>query len=155
MTCITEYCINQVENKETGLCASCSHAMRKAERQQIKDNNKRIQQIKKAKETKKQFNPISKVSGKMAKLLSQYNKRRPEWIRGKFCEIREKCSGLPAVECHHKMGKAGYADEYARMNDIPLLLDERYWLPACSDCHRLITDDSGLALEKGYSLPRN
>ena len=150
--CSIEDCDNIAENE---YCASHAHAFRKAERQQQKDARKRIKQIEKQKtKPKKEFNPISKVSGKMAILLSRYTKRRAEWIRGKFCEVREKCAGLPAVECHHRMGKTGYADEESRMKDIHLLNDERYWLPACSDCHRFITDNSGLALEKGYSLPR-
>ena len=152
MICLTEDCENEVENPDTGLCSSCGHAMRKYERQQAKQADKRQKQIQKAKEKpKKEFKPISKVSGKMATLLTQYSKKRDEWIRDKFCA---RCHGK-AQECHHGKGKVGYADEQARMNNIPLLLDDTYWVPLCSDCHRWVTENSREAIEQGYSFVRS
>lgn len=45
-------------------------------------------------------------------------------------------------------------DEWARENDVPALLDVRFWLPVCDEGHRYYTEHSAEAIEKGYSLKR-
>jgi ribosomal protein L37E len=139
------YCIcgKPSENKDTGECASCGAARRKAQRQLLSDE--------KVKEAKK-FQQIRKVSTAQKKRLSDYSKIREEWIMGKICAV---CKVAHARDVHHMKGRAGYADEQARNEGIKLLIDIRFWLPVCGPCHTHITVDSKWAIEQGYSLPRN
>jgi len=126
---------NPIENKETGLCASCAHAIRKAERQKPPKAQKLI----------------AKVSGKQAKKVIDYSARKARFIKGKRCKVYPE---LQAEDIHHMMGKVGYADEWARENDVTLLIDERYWLPVSRKAHRMITDDSRWASANGYTFLR-
>jgi hypothetical protein len=137
MMCKISGCTNPVENLKIGLCATHAFEARKAER--VKG--------------KQPFKPkIKKVSDKMAKALAEYSKMKKEWIKGKRCAVfPEKW----ATDVHHKKGRVGYADWWARQNNIPLLIDIRFWLPVSREGHTKIENLKGWALEKGYSLPRN
>lgn len=78
--------------------------------------------------------------------------------RRKFLDSHPQCAVYPklkATEIHHMKGRVGYADQWARENDIPLLVDRRFFLAVSSAGHRKITDNSKWALEMGYSLKRN
>lgn len=119
------------ENRETGECASCGAARRKAERM-----------------TLKQRTPISKVSDKRGKELNQYATLKAKFILNKWCAYHGKPC-LP-VDIHHQMGRVGFADE----KEIPLLLDVRYWIPVCREAHNWITEHSKEAIEQGYSFSR-
>lgn len=133
------YCINgdgkPIENRDTGECASCGAARRKAERMRASEIGK----------------PISKVSAKMGANLSKYAAKKAKWIRGKKCAVHPE---LPAEDIHHMVGRVGYADEWARENDVPLLIDERFWLPVSRIAHQRITDNPKWANENGYSYLR-
>lgn len=83
---------------------------------------------------------IKKVSSKRKEQNSVYSDARQTWLINKRCA----CCGDIATEIHHKKG---------RTNE--LLLEKKYWLPVCSGCHRLITEDSAWAIKEGYSLARN
>lgn len=126
-----------------GLCATCNHAARKAERQAAKP--------KKVYKLPKSIKPIAKVSGKMAKALGSYARDKAGWIKNKNCAVYLH---LPASDVHHMKGRVGYADDWARQNDVPLLLDKRFWLPVSRVGHVKITLESTWALENGYSLSR-
>lgn len=127
ITCITEVCDNPVENKSTGLCASCGHAMRKAERQASKV---RI------------VSPIKKITQKRAAQTVEYTKLRREYLAlYPVCEVPE-CN-LKATEIHHQKGKT---------ND--LLLDTNYFMSVCHGHHKVFTEHSKEAIEKGYSVLR-
>jgi hypothetical protein len=39
-------------------------------------------------------------------------------------------------------------------NDVPLLLDERLWLPLCLEAHRYVEENKKWACENGYSFLR-
>jgi hypothetical protein len=52
------------------------------------------------------------------------------------------------------MGKIGYADEWARENDITLFHDERFWVPLCRVHHTKATADSVWAWENEVSFKR-
>lgn len=126
------YCINGdgnlVENKDIGLCASCSRAARKAE--------KMISNFKVVK-------PVEKVSEKRAGELVEYAKLRKEYLQlYPVCEVDE-CN-LKSVEIHHQRG---------RENDR--LLDTAYFLAVCHKHHVDIHDDTVDAKEKGYSVTRS
>ena len=121
--------------ERSGVCASCAAAIRKAERMKAPEPSA----------------PIAKVSEKQGKLLAQYTKKKAKWIKGKKCAVNPK---VMAENVHHMMGKVGYADEWARENEMPLLLDERFWLPVSREAHQKITDDSEWAWENQYSFKR-
>lgn len=146
-------CGNIAENEDTGLCATCGHALRKAERQEAKQsikNQKNFEKLSQARKDGRQ-SPINRVSGKMAKYLSEYSRRKQIWIKGR------KCAVFPtqvAVDIHHKKGRQGYADQWARDHDVPLLLDERFWLPVSRMGHNKIELNPEWAKKEGFSLPR-
>jgi hypothetical protein len=100
--------------------------------------------------------PINKVSCSHRKMLEKYNKKRKMWIRGKKCgaTFPHDCTKDKDLTTHHMQGRVGYADEYARENDIPLLLDERFWLPVCLDAHQYIEANPKFAWENQYSFKR-
>lgn len=93
---------------------------------------------------------IRKRSKKRQALDRLYNKRAREWKVGKMCV----CGKEPCTDVHHAKGKQGYADDYARLNDLPLLLDERFWVPVGRECHVKIETNPAWAKKMGYSLSR-
>lgn len=120
-----------------GPCATCNHAARK--------------QARKAARPKTRPDPISKVSGKMAKALGHYSRQKAQWIKGKRCAVYPQHQ---ATDVHHKKGRVGYADQWARENNIPLLLDERFWLPVSRGAHDRIELNPTWARKMGYSETR-
>lgn len=152
MICLTEDCENEVENHDTGLCSSCGHAMRKFERQEAKQKEKRLKQLLQAKEKKasKEFKPIPKISPKQAAYLSRYVRDKKGWLDGKFCAVFPE---RLATEVHHKKGRSinSFLDDWARENDIPLLLDKRKWLAVSEEGHHKITNNSQWAFDNGFS----
>lgn len=108
-------------------CASCNHAMRKAER--------RAAMVKIVK-------PIKKVAPKRAAQNAEYTKLRKEYLAlYPVCEV-EECN-TPSSEVHHQRGKEG-----------DRLLDTNYFLAVCHEHHVYYTEHSKEAIEKGYSLKR-
>lgn len=97
--------------------------------------------------------PIKRVSDKRAKEEREYSKKRKKWLRkpeNKFCPV----TGELATQVHHKKGRIGFADDWARENNVPLLLDERFWLAVSDDGHKTIELNPGWAKDMGYSVPR-
>ncbi|ACU61308.1 hypothetical protein [Chitinophaga pinensis] len=102
-----------------------------------------------------------KLSGKQPKekkrvKIQQYSKKRQRANReyfpksrlfweGKQCVIRAPgCTG--AAQCvNHRKGKSS----------IDLLLDERYWEPACFHCNNYIEDHHQWGADRGHKLSRN
>lgn len=135
MSCINDGCGRLVENRDSGECASCGKARRKAENKQ----------------PKKTPDPINKLSSKMATALSAYADEKQRWIKG------QKCAVYPtkdAVDIHHRKGRVGFADDWARENNIPLLVDKRYWLAVSREGHTEIETHPKWAKENGFSLDR-
>jgi hypothetical protein len=87
----------------------------------------------------------------MQKKLSKYAAKKAKWIKGKKCAVYPY---LPAVDVHHMSGRVGYADEWARENEVPLLLDERFWLPVSRKGHTKIENNPVWAWENQYSFKR-
>jgi hypothetical protein len=126
-TCTNYGCSNPVENWDTGLCASCSHAQRKAERQASKV---------------KIVTPIKKITTKRAAQNQEYLKLRKEYLEAyPACEV-EDCHNK-SKELHHKKGRDG-----------DLLTNTDYFMGVCPSCHYRITTDSAWATSKGYSYSR-
>ena len=97
--------------------------------------------------------PIRSVGKKREKLNIKYSVERKEYLEiHPICEV-VGCT-CEATEIHHKMGKIGYADQWARDNDIPLLIDKRFFLAVHHEHHRKIEDKPEWAKENGYSVER-
>lgn len=117
----------KIENEELGLCATCAHTQRRAERQASKV---------------KVVAPVKKVSAKRASQNLQYAKLRKQYLEAyPACEVID-CNNKSS-EIHHQKG---------REND--LLLDTNYFMAVCKSCHHRITTDSKWALDNGYSILR-
>lgn len=142
-----EGCENQTEGR-TSFCATHNHAQRKAERELSKKITKIEATQAKLKGRKTLIKP---VSDKMAEALRVYSQMKKGWLDGKMCAVFPH---LKATQVHHSRGKVGYYDQMARDNDIPLLIDDRFWLAVSSEGHRKITDDSKFAIENGFSFLR-
>lgn len=104
-----------------------------------------------AKKEVKKPKPIPRRSQSMVIIMEEYNRRRPAFLHKKKCAVYP---ALPATEIHHQKGREGYADDYARENDIPLILDERYWLPVSRKGHDKIGDNWQWAIDNGFSYER-
>jgi len=97
--------------------------------------------------------PIPKVSKKRAVLDAKYTVQKIVFMgkpENKICPVTHQ----PTTDIHHKMGRVGFADSWARINNIPLLLDERFWLAVSREGHRQIEENVLWAKENGYSLNR-
>lgn len=98
-------------------------------------------------------NKIKPVSDKMKKKLSVYHKISAAFLdlpENKVCPV----TGNATTEVHHKKGRIGYADEAARIENIPLLIDLRYFLAVSRSGHRQIEENPIWAKEEGYSEDR-
>ncbi len=101
----------------------------------------------------KEIKPIPKFSKKREKENREYTIKRlqflaqPENLR---CPITKE----KATDIHHKMGRIGYADEWARQENIPLLLDVRFWLAVSRKGHQMIEENPEWAKENNYSIDR-
>ena len=97
--------------------------------------------------------PIRKVSKKRKKENREYTIKRlqflsqPENLR---CFI-EGCNNI-ADTIEHTRGREGYADEWARENDLTLYLDVRFWKPCCN-FHNLELERNSELSEK-YQLSK-
>lgn len=84
---------------------------------------------------------IKRRSAKRTKQEKTYLQLNRIFLKDKQCQ----CKGCEnrASEVHHKRGRIG-----------KLLLDIRFWLACCTDCHKEIEAKPEWAKEKGYSLSR-
>lgn len=130
--CVDCGSLNKIENRYLMLCAGCSHARRKAERQSAKV---------------KIVTPPRKLSAKMAKdlqdygvLSRKYKAEHPE------CEVRIEgvCDGM-TTDVHHK-AKRGVN-----------LLNEETFIAVCRSCHVHIETKMSAEerREKGFLITRN
>ena len=144
MTCQHhEGCHRPIENRDTGLCASHNKEARKPVKEQ---------------KPRKALKPKSDKRKNLDKIYSE--------IRRIHLEQHPNCGvcGLPASDSiHHMRGREGYADDYARENDIPLLIDDRFFLSIHSynihprfgvSCHRWVEDHPEQAKQMEFSYKR-
>lgn len=97
--------------------------------------------------------PIAKRSAKRKKEERSYSTDRKEFLqrpKNRFCFI-EGC-GRQATTVEHRRGRVGYADEWARENNLPLLLDKRYWAACCWSHNLKLENDPELS--KKYQLSK-
>lgn len=108
----------------------------------------------KKKTSPKKVKRIPKISKKQSDMLLKYKKIRIEFLshpENKYCPV----TGYRATEIHHKMGKIGFADDWAREFNVPLLIDERYFLAVSRVGHNRIELNPEWAKENNYSENRN
>lgn len=95
--------------------------------------------------TKKPRKKIKPFSDKRAKLNREYaEKSRPYW-KGKDCAIRAPGCQKKASGIHHMKGK-----------DSPeLLMDKKWWLPACTYCNCIwLEENDAEARRLGFKVSR-
>ncbi len=102
---------------------------------------------------KKKPKPIKKVGEKRKDENITYKFQRTEFLKrpeNKNCFI-EGCKRR-ANSVEHIRGRKGFADDWARQNNVSLLLDERFWKPCCVQ-HNLELENNP-ALSKKYQLSK-
>lgn len=99
--------------------------------------------------------------GKPKKIRQVSDKRKEDneiysIMRKQFLEKFPICpiTGRPTTDIHHKKGRIGFADDWARHNDISLFLDVRYWVALSREGHQFVEENPTWAKENGYSLNR-
>lgn len=92
---------------------------------------------------KRPTKPIRKESKKRKKERPIYNRLAKEHKNeNPYCQARlDGCTHI-ASETHHMGGRG------------KLYLDKSKYLSLCHNCHRIITEDSALALSRGFSISR-
>lgn len=106
----------------------------------------------KAAKPKAKPKPINKVSEKRKVINLEYQKVRIEVLtEAKFICFVDKCARV-ANTCEHLKGRIGFADTWARENNIPLMVDKRY-LRACCLQHNL-EFETNPELSKKYQLSK-
>lgn len=101
----------------------------------------------------KNIKPINRRSKKLSTLERKYSELRAEFLlrpENRFCPVT--CG--KTTEVHHKMGRVGYADEWARQMGIPLLIDVRFFLAVSHKGHQEIENKPEWAYKMGYSIRR-
>lgn len=118
---------DKIENPDTGLCASCGAAERKAER-----NARKVTIVK----------PVAKMAPKRAGQHQEYMKLRRDYLAlYPICE----CEGCErkSIDIHHQGGREG-----------DRLLDTNFFMAVCREHHAYYTTNSAEAISKGYSIQR-
>ena len=98
---------------------------------------------------------IKPISDKRAEVLKEYREVRDDYMhKHEICEVKG-CSKL-ANDLHHKMGREHnfFADDWARDNDVPLLIDVRFFMAVCRKHHEEFDLRPEWAKEKGYVIPK-
>jgi hypothetical protein len=99
---------------------------------------------------------IRRVSKKQGKRERLYSKQRVEFLEDNpdcAMMVDDRCEGR-ANTVQHTKGRKGYADQWARDNDIWLINDVRFFLPACWPCHKYAEEHPNEAKEKGWAVSR-
>lgn len=94
---------------------------------------------------------IPKVSYKRKELNSEYEKIRIEILsEAKFVCFIDGCRNV-ANTIEHLAGRKGFYDDWARDNNIPLLIDKRFLKPCCLVHNGELETNPELAKKYQYS----
>lgn len=97
------------------------------------------------------YKPIKKVSDKRLELNKIYEKVRIEVLsEAKFKCFIDGCTNV-ANTVEHLMKRKGFADEWAKENNIPLLIDKRYLRACCLVHNGQLETDPELSKKYQYS----
>lgn len=113
-----------------------------------------FQSMKKVDIKLKSLKSIKTVSDKRKLEDFEYKVLREEFLsrpENKICPVTK----WPTNEIHHKRKRRGFADEWARLNNVSLYLDTRFWLAVSREGHQWIEDNPAEAYELGYSIKNN
>lgn len=100
----------------------------------------------------KSFKPIPKVSAKRKKEKEVYDALRIKILsEAKFKCFVDGCKNV-ATTLEHQKGRKGFADDWARDNNVPLYIDERFLKPCCY--HHNIEFENNPELSKQYQLSK-
>lgn len=103
---------------------------------------------------KKVKKTITGISNKKLAANAVYRPIRDSFLKmHPVCQVHD-CT-RPTTNLHHVMGREHniFADEWARINDIPLLYDVRFFLASCDQCHpKRIHENPEWARSEGYIL---
>lgn len=105
------------------------------------------------KPTDKKPVPIKKVSEKRKLEDIVYKSERIKFLMldaNKICFIDE-CN-QPSTTIEHIAGRKGYADDWARDNNISLYIDKRYWRGCC--LHHNLALENDPELSKKYQISK-
>lgn len=119
-------------------CDTCKESRKKPPNLKLKSLYKKPQRFSK----KRQIQELQYLADRIVFLSKPENQT---------CPITKQ----PTTEIHHVRKRRGFADEYARLNNIPLLLDQRFWLAVSREGHQKIEDNPEWAFENGYSIRNN
>lgn len=101
----------------------------------------------KEKKVQKKINPISEKR-KAEKPI--YDLKRDAFLsleKNKFCKVHGKNCTKIATTVEHRMGRRGFADDWARDNKISLYIDERFWLASCNPCNLELENNPELSYQ--------
>lgn len=152
------FCGRKSENlrdKDDPRCSTCKKAERVYEAKELVAKEKaEMRRIDIRLKGGVQGKPIKKVSAKLAYYLTRYTP-----IKAEFLKKNRKCVVYPerkSVDVHHAKGRSylTFEDQWAKDNDIPLLLDARFFIAVSRDGHNWIEANPDAAKEKGWSLNR-
>lgn len=97
----------------------------------------------------KELKKLNKVSNKRVILNELYANIRFLWlIQNPVCQFAG-CKNK-ADDCHHRARRVGFADQWAQDNNIPLLIDYRFFMAVCRDHHLWIEDNQQHGIQEGY-----
>lgn len=92
----------------------------------------------------------------MASIARRYTPLRKEYLlrpENENCAIKGTNCQYRANTIEHTKGRGDYyVDDWAEENDIPLTLDERFWLPACILCNGEL--ETNTELSKKFQLSK-
>lgn len=97
--------------------------------------------------------PIPKVSKKRQIENAKYSVLRIEFLskpENQICFV-EECS-RKANTIEHTKQRIGFADQWARDNNISLFLDVRFWKPCCLECNLELENNPEMA--RKYKLSK-
>ena len=97
---------------------------------------------------------IPKISKKQKTALASYFKVRADFmnnLESQFCPVY---GDKWVTDVHHKKGKEGFADDWARNNKVPLLVDTRFFLAVSREGHEYIENNPISAKKMGFSEDR-
>lgn len=78
-----------------------------------------------------------------------YQTLKDSFLTGKKCAV---FPNKDAGQVHHIAGRAGYADDWARERNVPLINDVRFFLAVSQEGHDYIHRNTVEAREKGWLI---
>lgn len=99
------------------------------------------------------LNKVKPISDKRLAEMKIYAVERKEYLalpENKICKV-DGCNRI-ANSIEHRAGRRGYADQWAKDNNISLYIDKRFWMPVCLQ-HNLEFENNP-ELSKKYQLSK-